>query len=199
MISRDKNFDFSKIHADVWHPVCIFNDLFNSLSVMFPDGEKHFIQAIRHYEPLASEKLKEDIRVFYRQEAKHSREHRKWNERLRAAGADIDTLVEEMNARLAEFDSPEDALISTVVLEELTGFGAMMLNRFGGRILKGAHPEVAEMWRWHAIEEEEHVHVARQLLKEMGIPKSRVIKVGLKTLGHFFGQLRSNYRELEIL
>ncbi|MFP5449571.1 MAG: metal-dependent hydrolase, partial [Alphaproteobacteria bacterium] len=46
--------------------------VFNALSLTFPDGERLFMDAVRHYRDRVSGKLAEDVRGFIAQEAIHS-------------------------------------------------------------------------------------------------------------------------------
>jgi len=69
------------------HPSFLFSGL------KFPDGEQQFINAVRLYrDRIDDPKLKVEIRGFIGQEALHSREHKDYNEALKARGYDIDGL-----------------------------------------------------------------------------------------------------------
>ena len=49
---------------------------FNALSSTFPEGERFFIQAVRHYAPQVSDPvLQAQVAAFIGQEGQHSREH----------------------------------------------------------------------------------------------------------------------------
>ena len=138
--------------ATAWH---------NALSATFPRGEALFIESVKAFREGVPEKLDAEIRAFVRQEINHTREHVAFNRHAVEAGYDmamIDRRVEELLKQL-EGRPPILDLASTMALEHFT---AMMSHELLSRPqhLEGADPEVADMWRWHAIEEIEHKAVA---------------------------------------
>ncbi|MBX9747879.1 MAG: metal-dependent hydrolase, partial [Hyphomonadaceae bacterium] len=78
---RDIHFDVEAARAGHWlggDPVG--TAVFNALSITFPDGERLFIDAVRHYRGELSGKLVDDVKNFIAQEAVHSREHHLLNQ-----------------------------------------------------------------------------------------------------------------------
>jgi predicted metal-dependent hydrolase len=135
--------------------------VFNALSLTFPDGERLFMDAVRHYRPQVSGKLLEDVRGFIAQEAIHSREHHVLNQlidRDRYPAAAIEARVRERVA-FARSRGPLAMLMSTIALEHFTAMMAEM-HMANPEIYAGADPEIERMWRWHAMEETEHKAVA---------------------------------------
>jgi predicted metal-dependent hydrolase len=138
--------------ATAWH---------NALSATFPRGEAFFIEAVKAHRDGAPPKLEAEIRAFVKQEINHTREHIAFNRAAEEAGYDIariDRRVEEMLALTK--DRPVILnLAATMALEHYT---AMMAHEFlaNPAHFRGAEPEAAAMWRWHAIEEIEHKGVA---------------------------------------
>ena len=55
----------------------------------------------------------------------------------------------------------------TCALEHFTALMANLLLK-DPRLLEGAHPAMAALWRWHAAEENEHKAVAFDVFKEIG-------------------------------
>jgi predicted metal-dependent hydrolase len=135
---------------------------FNSLSVSFPSGEAFFIRSVRHFRNAMPAALKPQIDDFIRQEAAHSREHASFNDLARKAGYDISESEADVTARLAVAkDKP--ALIQlamTVALEHFTAIMAHAALKDADRHLRSMPPEIAALWKWHAIEEIEHKSVA---------------------------------------
>ncbi|MGE3690182.1 MAG: metal-dependent hydrolase [Novosphingobium sp.] len=134
---------------------------FNALSGTFPRGEAKFIEAVKAHRDGVPPKLDAEIRAFIVQEVNHSREHIAFNRNAVEAGYDmakIDRGVEELLKQLEGRPSILD-LASTMALEHYT---AMMAHEFLSHPehFAGADPQVAAMWRWHAIEEIEHKAVA---------------------------------------
>ena len=135
--------------------------VFNALSITFPDGERMFMDAVRHYRGEVSGKLAEDVRGFIAQEAIHSREHHTLNQlidRTRYPVEEIENTVRERVA-FARSGGPMRILISTIALEHFT---AMMADAHARHqdLFENTPPGVEQMWRWHAMEETEHKAVA---------------------------------------
>jgi predicted metal-dependent hydrolase len=111
------------------------------------------------------------IRGFTAQEAIHRREHQKYNEALCAArGYPLDKLEAPIRKRIAFAQKhlpPIVHLAATVAYEHWTAILADSLLRRPEQ-LAGAHPEMAALWRWHAIEESEHKAVAFDVYRAVG-------------------------------
>jgi len=92
-------------------------------------------------------------------------------------------------AKLRNLITPEDALAITIALEHFT---AIMAHELLGddRILAGADPALAAIWRWHAIEETEHKAVAydvyRDVVGENGLAYWRRARVMVMTTVTFW-------------
>jgi hypothetical protein len=138
--------------ATAWH---------NSLSGTFPRGEAFFIESVKALREGAPPALEEDIRRFVIQEINHTREHVAFNRQAADAGYDM-ALIDARTEQILELTKgrrPEVNLAATMALEHYT---AMMAHQFLAypQYFTGADPDVADMWRWHAIEEIEHKGVA---------------------------------------
>lgn len=134
---------------------------FNTLSASFPQGERFFMDAVRHYRSAADPKLAAQIRAFTAQEAVHSREHLVFNNRIAAEGFDFGPIDSYLKRR---FDfgrtlPPLNQLCATIALEHFTAILAHAVLTDGDD-LAGAPAELKRMWQWHAIEEIEHKAVA---------------------------------------
>lgn len=149
--------------------------LFNSLSILFPKGEFHFMSAIRHYEKELTPALLAEAKIFYKEEARHSMEHKKLNDMLKADGFDIDGLELSIKRKLKTLGtSPENNLMITVALEIFTAYGADLLLAIDPLIFKDN--EGCALWRYHAREEagEGHRSIAMNVLKHVNPHYSRI-------------------------
>lgn len=159
---RDLRFDVTDAAQGYWlggDPVG--TAVLNALSLTFPDGERLFMDAVRHHRPQVSGKLLEDVRGFIAQEAIHSREHHALNlliDRDRYPVAKIESLVRRRTA-FARERGPLVMLVSTICLEHFTAMMADLLMDHDD-LLAGASPDIRRLWRWHAMEETEHKAVA---------------------------------------
>jgi predicted metal-dependent hydrolase len=136
---------------------------FNSMSILFPIGEKTFIDSVMaHRKHVVEPGLKADVKGFIAQESVHRREHQRFNEELCAArGYDLAHLERRIRQSAAA-DKHLDPLVflaSTVAYEHLTATIAHSILTEESWFA-GADSEVANMWKWHAIEEIEHKAVA---------------------------------------
>ena len=159
---RDLRFDVEAAKDNHWlggDPVG--TAVFNALSLTFPDGERMFIDAVRHYRGEVSGKLAEDVKGFIAQEAIHSREHHSLNQmvdRDRYPVAEIESAMRERVA-FARAGGPMRMLVATIALEHFT---AMMADAHARHrdLFDNVDPDIERMWRWHAMEETEHKAVA---------------------------------------
>lgn len=161
---RDIDFGLHDVDLSRWHARgAHVSHLFNALSQFFPEGEKFFIDSVRHYRDRISDpRLKAEVQGFIGQEAMHGREHRAYNEALARAGYPIAWLEKRVLGELRfarKVWGPKGRLAITIALEHLT---AIMADRVlnDPRLLEGSDPRVAALWRWHAVEETEHKAVA---------------------------------------
>lgn len=166
---RHIRFDVSEELKTYWHGNSAFRTaFFNALSLQFPEGEQQFISAVKHYrDRIDDPKLKAEIRGFIGQEARHSREHKGYNEGLRARGYDIDALDQRFATHMKWVSSlpPDRQLAGTCGAEHYTAVLADAILKHP-EWMDGAAPAMANLWRWHAIEETEHKSVAFDVYRE---------------------------------
>lgn len=134
---------------------------FNSLSVVFPEGERMMIHAMAKYAGKLTPDLNADLKKFIEQEASHSREHDDMNAALERAGYDISELERVIKSLVKFFDSKSDLmkLTATTCIEHITAIIAAEILE-DDSYLEGADPEQLPIWIWHALEEVEHKSVA---------------------------------------
>lgn len=139
----------------------------NALSLTFPDGEKMFMDAVRHFRGQFSGKLAEDVRHFLAQEAIHAREHHALNAIVDPTKYPVEEILTKVRERIAfnRSKGPYAILLSTIALEHFTAMMADMHMQHRG-LFANADPEIARLWRWHALEETEHKAVAYDVFLE---------------------------------
>jgi predicted metal-dependent hydrolase len=136
--------------------------VFNALSLTFPDGERMFMDAVRHYKPMVSGELLEEANAFIAQEAIHTREHVSLNKMMDGGHYPLEKIRAHIrkNIDFAEQLGPMTQLAATISLEHFTALlGNFILSDATG-MLAGAPVELRDMWQWHALEETEHKAVA---------------------------------------
>lgn len=144
---------------------------FNNLSIFFPAGERFFIASVKRYKDrIKDEPLREEVAAFCAQEGIHGREHIRYNEMIRDQGYPAEELERRVKRilRVVTAVAPKrHQLAATCALEHFTALLAHFLLQ-DDRLLKGAHPAMAALWRWHAAEENEHKAVAFDVYRLAG-------------------------------
>lgn len=145
---------------------------FDHLSLVFPPGERFFIASVRAYEQqiAGDPALQRDVRRFYQQEALHGREHQRYNDMLVAHGYPVkavDASARGLLGLVSKVLPRRMQLAVTCALEHFTALLAQVLLGESA-ILRGAHPTMAALWRWHAAEENEHASVAFDVFRAVG-------------------------------
>ena len=170
---RRRHFEIEESLGGNWHSDSLFvTSWFNAMSLLFPLGEKFFIDSVVHFaNDIEDPRLKEEIAAFRAQEATHRVQHQRFNERLcELRGYDLDRFEKNERERMAwayRELSPRRRLAGTVANEHLTAIMAHdMLSH--GDVLDGADAAVAQLWEWHGIEETEHKAVAFDVFLAVG-------------------------------
>lgn len=170
---RRKQFDIEAALASDWHGGSAFiTAWFNAMSLLFPLGEKFFIDSVVHFiDDIEDPRLLKEVAAFRAQESTHRVQHQKYNELLcRLRGYDLVRFEKNERERMAwayRELSAHRRLAGTVANEHLTAIMAHdMLSH--NDVLIGADPAIAELWRWHGIEETEHKAVAFDVFAAAG-------------------------------
>jgi len=168
---RDLHFDFSQVDLRRWHPGGEHvSHYWNVHSLQFPRGERFFINSVRHYrDQITDPALQQQAAGFIAQEAMHGREHEAYNEALRGIGYPLEAMDRWVarTLKVAKYTlPPKGRLAMTAALEHLTAIGAE--DALGhDNDLDRADPQMARLWRWHAVEETEHKAVAFDVYREV--------------------------------
>jgi predicted metal-dependent hydrolase len=166
---RDLHFDLSQVTQRHWlggDPVG--TAVMNALSLTFPDGEKLFMDAVRHFRKGLSGKLADDVRQFLAQEAMHSREHHSLNSLLDRHHYPVDDILRHVRERISftRARGPYAMLFSTIALEHFTAILADQHLRQPD-LFNNTDPTIKKLWDWHAVEETEHKAVAFDVFLEV--------------------------------
>lgn len=159
---RDRRFGRGSTQQRWWlggDPIA--TAFYNALSVTFPKGEAFFIDSVRSFRAGVPPKLEQEINAFIKQEVMHSREHVSFNKRISDAGYEI-AVLEEVVTQSLELTKNRPAILNLAVTMALEHYTAIIAQRMlsDPSTFIGVEPELANMWKWHAIEEIEHKGVA---------------------------------------
>lgn len=166
------DFEFGDHIPKYW----CYNDPFmthfvGALSTFFPDGERFFIDSVRHYrEVVKDDKVRQqEIAGFIGQEAHHSKEHEALNLMMEKRGlpalSGAKAALTLLNWGRRKFP-PRAQLAATVALEHFT---AILAHRLLSNtdLINAMDDSIKPVWMWHAIEETEHKAVAFDLYKDV--------------------------------
>jgi predicted metal-dependent hydrolase len=166
---RDPRLRFDASIPRVWLAGnALATHFFNGLNLVFPDGERFFIRAVRDcLADVSDPALLEQVKGFVSQEGRHAHEHQRYFDVLRAQGYRIDGFLR----RFARFSAwmtrrlPAPLrLAMTAGAEHYTAlFGRLALEH---DLIREAHPVLERLIVWHATEEIEHKAVAFDVLRE---------------------------------
>ncbi|MDR6715179.1 putative metal-dependent hydrolase [Pseudomonas hunanensis] len=165
MVVRRYPFDLEAALATDWYGGDRYRTIIaNALSIPLPSGERMFIRALRHYlDSIDSPVLREEVKIFFKQESTHTQEHVKYNRWIcQHRGYDlapIEAPYKDHNEHLCEYGEPRLLLATTVCMEHLTAIVSHLLIS-DPRWLAEADPRVRDFWLWHSVEEVEHKAVA---------------------------------------
>ncbi|CPG80214.1 metal-dependent hydrolase [Burkholderia pseudomallei] len=164
IVRRDVRFALPPDRIGDWHVNGVANThYFNALSLMFPAGERFFIDAVRHYrDRIQDPELLRQVQGFIGQEAMHSREHVEFNDVAEAAGYPahrLDRGFWRFTGLMQKILPPPLRLAQTIAFEHYTAIMTDMLLGNFERFHDSADA-YANMWLWHSMEETEHKAVA---------------------------------------
>ena len=161
--------------------------LIDSVSMLFPAGERFFVRSVHHYlqhseKPLPAE-LKAQIQGFFAQEGRHAQQHERLNRVLGLQGYDVSgflRLYERICYHYIERVSPPALRLSATAAAE--HFTAILADNFlrMTELTEKLEPNMRRLLLWHAAEEIEHKAVAYDQL--MAIDDSYTLRTGVMNL-----------------
>jgi uncharacterized protein len=166
--------------------------LLAALSLLFPEGERFFVDAVKQTRTELSAadqaRLDADLAGFIGQEAMHGKAHRAFNAMLVdhgfAAAPEIERRLRRFLDVIRRHRSPRAHLAVTCALEHFTALLAeALLARPAMR--DELHASVRGLWLWHALEESEHKSVAFDLYRATGGGELQRLSAMLQTTAVF--------------
>lgn len=173
---RKMNFEYPQGVPRHWFGNSgLLTHVINSLSLMFPEGERFFIRSVNRFAHYAKDaSMKEDIKRFAGQEIQHGKQHDQFNAFLEDHGYEYRTFVSVIEKFALQVLEPfitehvweKFGLSATAAAEHFTATWAahFLENR---DVFYDAPREVKDLFLWHAAEEIEHKDVAFDLLHQV--------------------------------
>jgi uncharacterized protein len=163
-VRRDIRFALPPERIADWHEAGpVVTEYMNAMSLMFPAGERFFMDSVRHYrDQITDPVLKQQVAGFIGQEAMHTREHVEYNDLMEAAGLPAHRLDQWLWKFLAfgrKIGGPKLALSFTLALEHYTAMFAGTVMEDADAMINGVEG-YKRVWMWHAYEETEHKAVS---------------------------------------
>jgi len=165
---------------------------FNALSATFPQGERFFIESVKHFRDRVTPELRDQIAVFAQQESLHTREHVVFNRLITDAGYDAALIDERTKQRFdlgRQLGRPIDHLAVTAALEHFTAIMAHAALFYDDEF-DGVREDIKRLWRWHAIEEIEHKSVAFDTMSQVTADIAPIRRWLLRTIHMFISTVQ---------
>jgi predicted metal-dependent hydrolase len=172
VVVRRMHFDLDERVPRYWHSGSPYiTHFFNALSIVFPEGERFFIDSVRRFEKdVRDPRTRLDVRSFIRQEAHHGHQHELYNRILADNGVPVTRPEAFLRSALSFVRRHAPArmqLAATITLEHFTAILANQLLT-NPRNTDGMHAAMRPLWVWHAIEETEHKAVCFDVYRDIG-------------------------------
>ena len=173
---RKPKFDFSKGVPRHWLKSSgLLTHVMNSLSLMFPEGERFFIRSVNRFsDKIKTAEMQQSLKNFAGQETQHGVQHDKFNAFLRQHGYEYEAFVasienfvfKKLEPFLTEKIWDKLGLSITAAAEHMTATWAahFLKNRDA---FAETPDEIRNLFLWHAMEEIEHKDFAFDVLAEV--------------------------------
>ncbi|MGH8518833.1 MAG: metal-dependent hydrolase, partial [Panacagrimonas sp.] len=178
-----------------------FSHLVNAGSLAMPYLEPYLIKSMRAARPQISDPaLQADLDAYVRQEATHYKQHRLFNDELKARGyRAIDTIEARLQREYADLESKRSLAFNLAYAE---GFECMalavghMLVADREYLFGQSESGVASLVLWHFVEEIEHKNVTYDVFEHLHGNYFRRVHGVLFAMIHIFALTRSAYKAL---
>lgn len=161
---RRPNFDFAQTPA-VWAKIPEFALNSNANSLWIPHLERFLnrvmaksLSALKTKDE-ETDSLRNDVKIFIRQESNHYALHADFNSILSRSGFDMGTLEKQFEAEFERLFSTKSLAFLCAYCEGFETLGppaALVWLDEIEDLLDGADPQVVSLWKWHLMEEYEH-------------------------------------------
>lgn len=202
MTVRQVEFAYPTAMGAHWNPgKPEFSHIVNAGSLAMPYLEPYLIKTMRAARPLIRDPaLQADLDAYIRQEATHYKQHRVFNDELKARGyVAIDAIEARLAREYAELESTRSLAFNLAYAE---GFESMalavgqMLISDREYLFGDSQSGVASLILWHFVEEIEHKNVAFDVFDHLHGNYFRRVHGLLYALTHIFLLTRDNYQAL---
>jgi len=202
MTVRQVEFAYPAAMQGHWNPgKPEFSHIVNAGSLAMPYLEPFLIKTMRAARPLIRDPaLQADLDNYIRQEATHYKQHRVFNDELKARGyRAIDAIEAKLAREYAELESTRSLAFNVAYAEgfESTALAiGQMLIEDREYLFGDSESGVASLVLWHFVEEIEHKNVTYDVFEHLHSNYFRRVYGLLYALTHIFLLTRGNYQAL---
>jgi uncharacterized protein len=202
MTVRQVDFVYPPAMKGHWNPAKPeFSQIVNAASLAMPYLEPYLIKSMRAARPqITDPALQADLDAYVRQEATHYKQHRLFNDELKARGY---RCIEALEARLQrEYAALETRRSLAFNLGYAEGFECMalaighMLVADRAYLFGNSESGVASLVLWHFVEEIEHKNVTYDVFDHLHGNYFGRVRGVLFAMTHIFLLTRSGYQAL---
>jgi predicted metal-dependent hydrolase len=172
---RRVELDFSDAQV-YWNPADPeYCQLLNAISSMLPELEGLLIKAVRgnldRLPATTAPEFRRQVKLFVAQEGRHSKLHKKFNDRLVAEGYDwLPAMMTRISADFDRFFDQKGLKFALAYSEGFETFGPLVSTFFfekAGVLMADWDEPTTYLWLWHFAEEYEHRTVCNYLYREI--------------------------------
>ena len=172
---RRVELDFSDAQV-YWNPADPeYCQLLNAISSMLPELEGLLIKAVRgnldRLPATTTPEFRGQVKLFVAQEGRHSKLHKKFNDRLVAEGYDwLPSMMRRISADFDRFFNQKGLKFALAYSEGFETFGPLVSTFFfekAGVLMADWDEPTTYLWLWHFAEEYEHRTVCNYLYREI--------------------------------
>lgn len=202
MTVRRPPFAFQRAHALHWNKVRPeFSQMVNAASIAMPYLEPYLVKTMRQARPLITDpQLAGELDLYCGQESAHYRQHRRFNDELKALAREPVEASEAILDTDYAWLSANRSLRFNLAYAE--GFESMALA-IGHMLIKdrvflfgNSETSVASLVLWHFVEELEHKNVTFDVFAHVsGSYFWRIVGL-FYAVGHIFWRIRAGYHRL---
>lgn len=167
---RDLDFRFDEVPKHWFGGDAFKTRFFDAMSMLFPEGEKFFIECVRDYrDQVKDPAMQQQISDFMLQEGQHGMVHTQFNNRLKAQGIDVNRILAFQVQVLGNYRRKMPKWFTLSMTASAEHMTAIMAHSFMERsdLFDDADPRIRAMYLWHGVEEIEHKAVAFDVLQKI--------------------------------
>lgn len=166
-------------------------------SLMFPYLEPYLIRSMRAAKPHVKDPaLLEDLERFCAQEGQHYRMHKRLNDQVRVLGFPrLEQLERELEADYQRFSATKPLRFNLAYAEGFEALTGVVAQHWLEHDNFSPNSRVADVWRWHLLEELEHATVAYDVYEHVVGSYPYRVAISLRAQAHFLGWINrvTNY------